>query len=964
MLDESRLIIMRFIKTTVCQALFVSMAISNTLVYSHVGSHSHSSERSHDEIPTVVIDASDAKNPWSSLDLNNDPRNFQFAIVSDNTGGRRDGVLEDAFKKLNWLQPEFVMSVGDLIQGYTENREQVNAEWDEFEGFVDKLEMPFFYVAGNHDYTNPSMGKIWKERFGESYYHFTYQDVLFVMLNSNDAGRPHSMTTDQVDWLEGVLEENPDPRWTLVFVHSPLWDRNDHNLWPDVENLLKDRKHTVFAGHSHRYIKHVRDDMNYYTLATTGGGSGLRGPRFGEFDHVMWATMTDDGPVLANLLLEGIWSDDVRTEETRAVQAKLIDDRSLAVRPILFRDAEFKRGTTELRFTNDSDFPVNLEIELTQKIDMRFDGERIRTMSVDPNEVVVMDFSFQNNDKSFDGGVIASVAWKLNFERDGETIAFEGEEQIVAVRELLIEKAEEIEVDGNTEDWGTLPFSVTEIEDDLNKDGSWKGKEDSSFRFGISADEEYLYVGVDVLDDANQANPKERSWMQDNVSIGIDVRPVGIRSISSGRGRDVFTLIPGRTADDLRVEREDRLPEGSLYVAKLTKSGFQAEIAIPVEYINQQAGKAWDGVRVNVSVNDRDPKEPRGSRLNWQTPWGDRDSLSGSGSFYNEYSRKELKDDSVIETIAFGSCVHQDREQAIWGEIVNSNPDLFIFAGDNIYADTMDPNVMEQKYMQLRHNRGFQDLKAVSPIMATWDDHDYGINDGGIEFPMKEESQRQFLEFFEEPKDSKRWDQKGIYDARIVGPEGKRVQIILLDTRYHRGPLARVDRIKGKGPYGPSSDTSVSLLGEEQWTWLEKQLRKPADLRIVVSSIQVVAYEHGWEGWGTLPHERDRLYELIEETEANGVVFLSGDRHLIEISKDTEETPYPMWDFTSSGFNWGNQAVVEPNRFREGPVFREPNFGLIHIDWSDRKTTVALEGISENGDVLTSAKFQLSELRN
>lgn len=241
-------------------------------------------------------------NPWSHLNLNNDPDHFQFAIVTDRTGGHRPGIFEDAIGKLNLLQPEFVMSVGDLIEGYTDQQEVLDTQWREFQGFIGQLETPFFYVPGNHDISNPAMAAEWQRRFGASYYHFVYRDVLFLCLNSEDQQRAH-ISPEQIEYAARVLAENPRVRWTLVFLHEPLWNYQEDTGWAKIEELLKERRHTVFAGHFHTYLKQVRHEANYFVLATTGGGSGLRGPVFGEFDHVVWVTMTDQGPRVANLML-------------------------------------------------------------------------------------------------------------------------------------------------------------------------------------------------------------------------------------------------------------------------------------------------------------------------------------------------------------------------------------------------------------------------------------------------------------------------------------------------------------------------------------------------------------------------------------------------------------------------------------------------------------------------------------
>lgn len=258
------------------------------------------------------------RNPWSHLAMNNGRDSFQFAIVTDRTGGHRPGIFEKAVLQLNLLQPEFILSVGDLIEGGTEDLGELDQEWTEFETFIHKLDMPFFYVPGNHDISNPVMAKLWQQKFGRRYYHFVYRDVLFLLLNTEDPPQstPAKLSAEQVAYARTVLGENPDVRWTIVAMHKPLWtyDEVAETGWLDVEQALAGRHYTVFAGHRHRYEKFVRQGCNYYMLATTGGGSKLRGPEEGEFDHVVWVTMKDQGPVLANLMVKGIFPEDVKGE--------------------------------------------------------------------------------------------------------------------------------------------------------------------------------------------------------------------------------------------------------------------------------------------------------------------------------------------------------------------------------------------------------------------------------------------------------------------------------------------------------------------------------------------------------------------------------------------------------------------------------------------------------------------------
>lgn len=309
------------------------------------------------------VEVDSESKPWSHLTFNNDPNNFQFVVVSDRTGGARPGVFEDGIRKVNLLQPEFVMSVGDLIQGGTRDRQVIETQWREFQSFVAQLQMPFFFVPGNHDISNDVMAEEWVKRFGQPYYHFVYRNVLFLCLNTEDPP-PSRMSAAQRDYVARVLTENRRVRWTLVFMHKPLWDYEEDTGWHEIEDLLKDRKHTVIAGHRHNYTKFERNDQSYIVLATTGGGSKLRGRAFGEFDQVAWVTMTERGPILANLYLDGIWDENLRTVEMARTMRGALTGQAVMMEQMftnaLFRATSptFPGATTQVRLANDADLPM------------------------------------------------------------------------------------------------------------------------------------------------------------------------------------------------------------------------------------------------------------------------------------------------------------------------------------------------------------------------------------------------------------------------------------------------------------------------------------------------------------------------------------------------------------------------------------------------------------------------------
>jgi hypothetical protein len=267
----------------------------------------------------LIVQVDKDANPWNHLKMNNAPSTFRFAIVSDRSGGPRDGVWEKAMDQLNLLQPEFVMCVGDLIQGMTANLEVMNQQWKELNGWVGKLEMPFFYVPGNHDIANQTMQKRWHEQFGRRYYHFVYKDVLFLVLDTEDLPGPGKSRgpkfgPEQTAAVKKILADNANVRWTFVFFHRPVWNSKDVEKtgWLPIEEALQGRKYTVFVGHEHIYERQVRKGMKHFTLATTGGVSKLRGAPMGEFDHIVWVTMKNDGPVITNLMMEGIFPEDLK----------------------------------------------------------------------------------------------------------------------------------------------------------------------------------------------------------------------------------------------------------------------------------------------------------------------------------------------------------------------------------------------------------------------------------------------------------------------------------------------------------------------------------------------------------------------------------------------------------------------------------------------------------------------------
>ncbi|MFT6992125.1 MAG: alkaline phosphatase D [Paraglaciecola sp.] len=318
--------------------------------------------------------------------------------------------------------------------------------------------------------------------------------------------------------------------------------------------------------------------------------------------------------------------------------------------------------------------------------------------------------------------------------------------------------------------------------------------------------------------------------------------------------------------------------------------------------------------------------------------------------------------------ILFGSCLHQDKPQPIWQAMNQEQADLFVLLGDNIYGDTENMVELKAKYAKQWATSGMQTMLANTETIGIWDDHDFGENDAGAEYPQKEASRQIMLDYFNVPKDSpRRTRADGIYTSHILtqANTNTKVQIILPDLRWNRGPLESVGRLKylvskapnNLGPYIPSKDESSSMLGDTQWQWLEQQLQQPADVRILATSLQFLPEFSGWESWANLPHERQRFLALLDKYKIDNLVIVSGDTHWSELSQIKRKNGNVLWEMTASGLTeeWKN---VSPNKHRVGESYSKANYGVIEL--LGRQLTLSIKDVAGN-DVMVKT-LSLSNL--
>jgi alkaline phosphatase D len=316
-------------------------------------------------------------------------------------------------------------------------------------------------------------------------------------------------------------------------------------------------------------------------------------------------------------------------------------------------------------------------------------------------------------------------------------------------------------------------------------------------------------------------------------------------------------------------------------------------------------------------------------------------------------SNPALAADTVITRFAFGSCVNENRAMSFWDVIAAQKPQAFLLIGDNVYGDTRatwgaDMPTLTASYKKLSSRAEFDRFRRNVPMMTTWDDHDYGANDAGGSFAFKEQAERVYESYWASSAEVK--SRPGVYESRIVGPEGKRVQFILLDSRFFRSDLVSMpfrDPGPPRGWYIPNTDPKATLLGDAQWQWLEAELAKPADLRFIVSSVQVITSAHQFESWAAFPKERERLYAMLAARGVDNAVLLTGDRHSGALYKaDVAGLKSPLWEVTASSLNMafgkGDERDKEPDPARVGGFWAIPNFSVVDIDWTAKTLKLSL----------------------
>lgn len=582
--------------------------------------------------------------PWTNKTVNNDPMNFQFAVVTDRNGGERPGIFEEAVKYINILKPEFVMSIGDYIPGYTKDENLLKAQWEEFDKIINSIQMPFFYIPGNHDILNPVQKEVWKQRRGPAYYHFKYGEVLFLCLNSDDPDT--KMSEEQVAYFEKALAENKDVRWTLVFVHKPLWVAGDKNYWdkdqkhPEVfknngwerfDKALQGRKYTIFSGHIHHYVEREQNGNQYLSLATTGGGSGMRGAfPYGEFDHFVWVSMTPDGPSIANIELSGLRTSDFINEKTYGYSSALVRKSAVKTDTVHIDSIPFDKAEMKLKLENTKDIPLTLEFDSQDSPIFVSKFKEKVTLAPGEKKTITIPLTGSKLDPS-KSLPSPSITWKGEYTPEGIPPI-----RVQMSAPLLLNLKRKTEAatpgtaaDGDIKEWENKWSEPSGFAESSGNRNAYKGLDDLSIQTATSYDDKNLYIAVKVKDDSVIAKKDDKNLDDDIVIVQLD--PTEKKS-KKKKGIFTFEATPPAQGE----------PNGSITIkgvkngtgkSLITPEGYAAEFQIPIDSL----GKNWTNFDMNVILRDRDQDQPKMLfKASWKPGWAKNPNTTNRATFYKQ----------------------------------------------------------------------------------------------------------------------------------------------------------------------------------------------------------------------------------------------------------------------------------------------------------------------------------------
>ncbi|HEC42926.1 MAG TPA: hypothetical protein ENI20_08885 [Bacteroides sp.] len=566
--------------------------------------------------------------PATHLHFNDDTGKLQFAIVSDLWGGYRSGVFEDAVDKLELLQPQFVMSVGDLIDGKVYDSIVLENQWSEFNTMVNSLSMPFFYVPGNHDISNAWMESEWKRMFGKSYYYFVQKNVLFLCINTQDGGSS-GIRSEQIVYFKKAIKDNPDVRWTFVFMHRPVWKGRDgrEEGYEKIAEELSGRNYTLFSGHNHTYLKLQKQGNNHYVLGSTGGGSDLRGEKFGEFDHITWVTLNaGDSPKIINIKLDGMIRDDIVNEKTHPITSTLIKQEWLITPTYVSENRYAETLSPSITFNNPTDYPLKISGDFPQTASFTSNPQKLDVIIPPQSTKKQMITITSASNSKIDLASLPFIELELSGSYTYDAVVYE----IPAHRKMYLNWKHVLPAESNAEkivsiqyeNLDTSGFISVLVPEYLHNKWYWYGTDDCLIQYKLARDKKFLYMAAFIHDDQLVMGEGQ----QDLIYVDFEDK--------NGQATQ-FTIYPDPIKSKLSTDNKTEFSAENVQIVSAVEGDHTIKIMLQIPL--NKISRADDSFRFNIGYRDQDNLPvPENSTLYWKPLWDTETDYQFSGTFMLE----------------------------------------------------------------------------------------------------------------------------------------------------------------------------------------------------------------------------------------------------------------------------------------------------------------------------------------
>lgn len=430
----------------------------------------------------------------------------RFVILADRTGGEEKGIFPQIIEEINTLSPDFVISVGDLIDGYTTDENYLKKLWSEFEDIKGKLKVPFYPVPGNHDISNEWMAEKWEEHWGYSYRILEVENNLFLLLNTEEEGGG-KISQKQVDYFQTALKKYNGNGWIYVFMHRPLWKSPDNNGYEKISALLENReKVIVFSGHEHHYLKRTIKGQKHYVLATSGGGNNLRNNFLGEFHHFFFVTMSDKEPIVSNILYNGIISEDIVCDTNEKLVNSLRDDSWIKILPTLLTDNYQDTIPIKIEISPATSSTIKVECTFPEEKGLKYSTSVVST-GITGQKLVIEEQLY--NRKKENLSLMNPLELQLRVDAQGEN---EKKRITTNFKKKWLWDIERVCT--AEEQWIDCPYPYY-----IKEEWDWHGMEDGAFSFSLSHSLKNLVLQLKLVDDIKIENKENPQALQDKVFL-------------------------------------------------------------------------------------------------------------------------------------------------------------------------------------------------------------------------------------------------------------------------------------------------------------------------------------------------------------------------------------------------------------------------------------------------------------